>query len=131
MTPDDDDALRLLDPAVLDRLREELDDDAGVWTVFVQTFIAFLPHRTERLRLALTTGDPAGAMDAVLSLKTSSQMVGAERLAALALNLERALRHDILHAEPSRVLPRLAASHLGEIISCGEQTTYLLQKYLA
>jgi HPt (histidine-containing phosphotransfer) domain-containing protein len=98
--------------------------------VFVQTFIALLPHRTERLRLTLTTGDLAGAMDAVLSLKTSSQMVGAERLASLALDLERSLRHDTLHAEPSRVLPRLAASHLGEIINCGQQTIYLLQKYL-
>jgi histidine phosphotransfer protein HptB len=131
MTPDDDGTLRLLDQAVLDRLRDELDDDDGVWKVFVQNFIALLPGRIERLRLTLTTGDLAGAMDAVLSLKTSSQMVGAERLAALALDLERSLRQDTLHTEPSRVLPRLAASQLGEIIRCGRQTTHILLRYLA
>jgi hypothetical protein len=92
MTQDDVNALPLLDPAALDRLRDELDDDEGVWGVFVRNFIAQLPQRTEKLRLALTTGDLAGSLDAVLSLKTSSQMVGAERLAELAMGLERSVR---------------------------------------
>lgn len=130
MTPDDGNALRLLDQAVLDRLRDELDDDAGVWKVFVHNFITLLPNRTERLRLTLTTGDLVGAMDAVLSLKTASQMVGAERLASLALDLERSLRQDTLHTDPARVLPRLAVTHLGELVKCGRQTARILQRYL-
>lgn len=130
MVQDDADAVPLLDPAVLERLRTELDDDDGVWKVFVQNFIEHLPHRTEKLRLALTTGDLTGAMDAVLSLKTSSQMVGAERLAGLAMDLERSLRHESVDAEPARVLPRLAADRLRQIVRCARQTTYLLQKYL-
>ncbi|MCO4276498.1 Hpt domain-containing protein [Pseudarthrobacter sp. HLT3-5] len=130
MAPDEGNDLPLLDPAVLDRLRTELEDDDGVWNVFVQNFIEHLPHRTEKLRLTLTTGDLVGAMDAVLSLKTSSQMVGAERLAGLAMELERALRHETLDSEPARVLPRLAADRLRQIIRCARQTSYLLQKYL-
>jgi len=130
MAPDEGNALPLLDPDVLDRLRTELEDDDGVWKVFVQNFIEHLPHRTEKLRLTLTTGDLAGAMDAVLSLKTSSQMVGAERLAGLAMELERALRHETLDSEPARVLPRLAADRLRQIIRCARQTANILQKYL-
>lgn len=130
MAPDDGNALPLLDPAVLDRLRTELDDDDGVWKVFVQNFIEHLPHRTEKVRLTLTTGDLSGAMDAVLSLKTSSQMVGAERLAGLAMDLERSLRQESADAEPARVLPRLAADRLRPVIRCARHTTYLLQRYL-
>ncbi|QNE15550.1 Hpt domain-containing protein [Pseudarthrobacter sp. NBSH8] len=130
MAPEDVNDLPLLDQAVLDRLRIELDDDDGVWKVFVQNFIENLPHRTEKVRLTLTTGDLTGAMDAVLSLKTSGQMVGAERLAGLAMDLERSLRQESVDAEPDRVLPRLAADRLRQIIRCARQTTYLLQRFL-
>ncbi|MDQ5862403.1 MAG: hypothetical protein M3536_09080, partial [Actinomycetota bacterium] len=67
-------ALPLFDAAVLERLREELGEDDSVWRVFVQNFIALLPDRIRRVQLTLTTGDPAGALDAALSLKTSAQM---------------------------------------------------------
>jgi hypothetical protein len=46
-------------------------------------------------------------MDAVLSLRTSSQMVGAERFAGLALRLEQSL-HQAREDEPAVILPRLA-----------------------
>jgi HPt (histidine-containing phosphotransfer) domain-containing protein len=130
MAQDEYNAVPLLDQAVLERLRTELEDDDGVWKVFVQNFIEHLPNRTEKLRLTLTTGDLTGAMDAVLSLKTSSQMVGAERLARLAMDLERSLRDESIDDEPARVLPRLAADRLRQIIRCARQTTYLLQRYL-
>lgn len=130
MTQDDVNTLPLLDPAALDRLRDELDDDEGVWKVFVRNFIAQLPQRTEKLRLALTTGDLPGTLDAVLSLKTSSQMVGAERLAEFAMGLERLVRSETRHAAPANVLPRLAAAHLKTIMKCSQQTSDLLQRYL-
>lgn len=120
----------LLNPAVLERLREELEGDEGVWRIFVQNFIDHLPERIERLRQTLTTGDLRGAMDAVLSLKTSSQMVGAERLADMSMDLEWALRNDTRNTDAAVALPRLAAGHLRRIKQCGRQTTYLLQATL-
>ncbi|MDR6416979.1 Hpt domain-containing protein [Pseudarthrobacter sulfonivorans] len=129
MTRDDFHAKPLLDPTVVDRLRDELDDSDGVWSAFLHNFIALLPDRTERLRLTLTTGDLAGALDSVLSLKTSSQMVGAERLAELAFDLERSLRSGA-DAEPERILPKLAVAHLRPILKCEQQTANLLSRYL-
>lgn len=130
MTEADGQSPPLLDQSVLERLRAELDDDDGVWRVFVQNFTARLPHRTDKLRLTLTTGDLPGALDAVLSLKTSSQMVGAERLAHLAMELERALRDEPAQSAPGRILPMLAADHLRQIRQCALQTAYLLRRYL-
>jgi histidine phosphotransfer protein HptB len=126
----DDDSAPLLDSSVLLRLREELDGDEGVWKVFIQNFVAHLPARTEKLRLALTTGDSAGAMVAVLSLKTSSQMVGAERLAGLVLELEHLLRVECSDRDPAVVLPRLAAGRLVPIKRCAQQTRYFLERHL-
>ena len=123
----DDDRAPLLDSSVLLRLREELDGDEGVWKVFIQNFVAHLPARTEKLRLALTTGDSTGAMVAVLSLKTSSQMVGAERLAGLAMALEGEIRSEAYAADVTVVLPRLAASFLRPIDQCSRQTMHRLQ----
>lgn len=65
----------LVDPAVLSRLRGELDDDEG-WFLFIQRFIAQLPFRVRKLSTGLLTGDHGLAMDAVLSLKISSQWWG-------------------------------------------------------
>lgn len=79
-----------VDPAVLARLRVELDDDEG-WFLFVRNFLNHLPHRIEKLRRGLAGADYEVAMDAVLSLKISCQMVGAERLAGMALQLQQSL----------------------------------------
>jgi HPt (histidine-containing phosphotransfer) domain-containing protein len=127
MTQSDDAGRPLVDQSVLDRLREELDEDEGYCTVFVGNFIDYLPRRIGRLRLALTTGDLEGAVDAVLSLKTSSQMVGAERLAGLALDLESAIRSDSSRSDVAVVLPRLAAAYLKPIDQCSKQTLHRLQ----
>ena len=123
-----DDAPRpLVDQSVLDRLREELEEDEGYCKVFVGNFIEYLPHRIGRLRLALTTGDLEGSVDAVLSLKTSSQMVGAERLAGLAMDLEGELRNEARHSDVAVVLPQLAAAFLRPINLCSRQTMHRLQ----
>lgn len=129
MTKDHVSAQPLLGSTVLDSLRDEFDDE-GVWTVFAHNFLTLLPDETERLRATLTTGDLPGARDAALRLRTSCQMVGAERLAGLALDLQWSLRLDARHMEPERILPRLAAAHLPRIQRCGRQTTYLLERYL-
>jgi len=123
-----DDAPRpLVDQSVLDRLREELEEDEGYCKVFVGNFIECLPQRIGKLRLALTTGDLEGSVDAVLSLKTSSQMVGAERLAGLAMDLEGEIRSESHEADVAVVLPRLAASFLRPINQCSRQTMHRLK----
>jgi HPt (histidine-containing phosphotransfer) domain-containing protein len=127
MAPSDDAGRPLVDPSVLDRLRDELAEDAGYCNVFVGNFIDYLPIRIGRLRVALTTGDLPGAVDAVLSLKTSSQMVGAERLAGLAIELERSIREDSPHNEPSVSLPQLAVDYLRPINLCCRQTLHRLE----
>lgn len=127
MSTSDDAPRPLVDQSVLDRLREELEEEEGYSRVFVGNFIEYLPQRLARLRLALTTGDLDGSLDAVLSLKTSSQMVGAERLAALALELENEIRAEAGHADMTVALPRLAAAYLRPITQCSRQTTHRLQ----
>lgn len=98
--------------------------------MFVQNYISLLPRRLERLRLGLTTGDLNGSMDAILSLRTSSQMVGAERLADLAWYLEQSLRQEAGQEARDAVLPQLAVIHLRPIRKNARQTAYLLQHYL-
>lgn len=123
----DDVSRPLVDQSVLDRLREELEEDEGYCKMFVTDFLQCLPQRITRLRLALTTGDLEGSVDAVLSLKTASQMVGAERLAGLASDLEREIRSKAREADVAVVLPGLAADFLRPINLCGRQTTHRLQ----
>jgi HPt (histidine-containing phosphotransfer) domain-containing protein len=127
MTPSDDSGWPLVDHTVLDRLREDLGEDEGYCRVFVGNFINYLPHRIGRLRLALTSGDLDGSVDAVLSLKTSSQMVGAERLAGLAIALEGEIRTEGLDDDAAVVLPRLAKTFLRPISRCSGQTMDRLQ----
>lgn len=106
----------------------ELEDSGDGYTrIFVANFIRCFPQRLEKLRLALTTGDLDSALDAVLSLKTSSQMIGADRLASLAATLEVNLRSDSTRSNVASVLPKLAASSLAPIKHCGESTVYRLR----
>jgi len=120
----------LVDHAVLERLQADLDGCDSAWRLFVENFISALPVRIERLRLTLTTGDPAGSLDAVRSLKTASQMIGAERLAGLALHLEMDQHQRTRNADPQVVLPGLAVEHLRRIKERAAQTTYALQTHL-
>lgn len=123
------DAARLVDRSVLDRLGKELDDGGEGYTkTFVANFITCLPGRIERLRLALTTGDLEAAADAVLSLRTSGQMVGAERLALLVMDLEAEMRGGASRSD-TMALPKLAAAFLGPIALCGSQTVHILDQW--
>lgn len=82
----------LVDPAILARLRDELQPGPGICEVFINDYIALLPRRLNRLHQAVECMDLKAAMDAVLSLKTSSLMVGASCLGSLAAELESELR---------------------------------------
>lgn len=82
----------LVDHAVLARLRSDLQPDPGACDSFIRNYIRLLPHRLDNLSRAAESMDADAAMDAVLSLKTSSMMVGASRLGVLAGDLEQRLR---------------------------------------
>ena len=83
--------LPLLDLTVLRQLEEELGD-SGVARSFVRDYIGIWESRIQYLIRSVADDDSEAAMDAVLSLKSSSTMVGGVRLAQLAGELEEAVR---------------------------------------
>lgn len=112
-----------VDPSVLQTLRCELEPDAEYCTVFVNSYIQQLPRRLDRLRHAVEAMDLDAAMDAVLSVKTSSMMVGAAYLGMLAIELETILRHLETHPEVlAEQPPRLQLALLESMDACTDQT---------
>ena len=93
----------VVDHTVLTELQAELGGDPAIIHAFVRNYVALLPWRVSRLHRALDNLDIEDAMDAVLSLKTSSHMVGAVCMNRLATELEMSIR----------LLPN--ASHLPEL----------------
>ena len=91
LTEDLPPAAPLVDPAALQDLGAQLENPA-VAKGFARDYTRMWDQRYRSLASALERGDLAGSMDAVLSLKTSSAMVGGLRLAQLAGELENALR---------------------------------------
>lgn len=123
--------LPLLDASVLARLRAETEDDDGIWRLFVRNFIDQMQPRIEKLRSTLTSGDATCALTAILSLRTSAQMVGARLLAELSLELEHAVRGAAAGPDPASVLPSLAAQYLRRIVHSGQRTREHLEAAIA
>ena len=82
----------LVDRTVLTELQAELGGDPAIISTFVRNYVELLPWRVDRLHHALEKLDIEDAMDAVLSLKTSSHMVGAICMNRLATELEISIR---------------------------------------
>lgn len=87
------DALPLVDQAVLKELEEQLDGPT-VAMRFARDYTDLWEQRFRRLASAVARQDRAAAMDAVISLKISSAMVGGLRLAWLAEQLEHFIRRE-------------------------------------
>lgn len=83
--------LPLIDAAVLDELEDELAG-SGLAQRFARDYAAMWDVRLARLGSAVDSQDEASALDAVISLKISSAMVGGVRLARLAELLEGLIR---------------------------------------
>ena len=111
------DAGPLVDPAALQDLGEQLNSPA-VAKGFARDYAQMWDQRYQSLAGALDRRDPAAALDAVLSLKTSSSMVGGLRLAKLAAELEAAIRGGDLGQ---------AAALLDELAARGSETVNELQ----
>lgn len=83
--------LPLLDGAVLEELGEQLGRPDMAWN-FARDYASMWGPRYRRLVASVERGDLVAALDAVLSLKVSSAMVGGLRLAHLAQMLEATVR---------------------------------------
>ena len=107
----------LVDPSALQDLGEQVNS-AAVAKGFARDYAQMWDHRYESLSTALDRHDEAAALDAVLSLKTSSSMVGGVRLAELAAELEDLIRAGRLE----EAVPRL-----DEVAARGSETVDELQ----
>lgn len=87
--------LPLVDAAVLQDLEEQLGQP-DIARNFANDYAAMLGQRQRRLVASVGREDRAAALDAVISLKVSSAMVGGLRLAHLAERLEAAVREGDL-----------------------------------
>jgi HPt (histidine-containing phosphotransfer) domain-containing protein len=104
--------LPLVDPTVLSSLEQQLNDP-GPAKAFAQDYVIGFGDRFLRLANSIGNADLPAALDVALSLRSSSTMVGANRLSALAASFESAvLTADLETAR--RVLP--------EIERCGLDT---------
>jgi hypothetical protein len=113
--------LPVLDLDVLHELEEDMGS-TGIAHNFARDYINIWNKRRTYLEASVADDDAEAAMDAVLSLKNSAMMVGASRLAQLAVNLERLVRSGDLHAV-RRLLPFVALT--GEQTVCGLKQGYL------
>jgi HPt (histidine-containing phosphotransfer) domain-containing protein len=112
----------LLDVSVLHQLEDELGDRAIART-FANEYIGIWDKRIRNLVRSVEQNDPDAAMDAVLSVKNSSFMVGALLLAELAMEFQRTIRDGDLASAQARV------EHLAEV---GQSTIEAIQqRYLA
>lgn len=108
------------DVTALHRLAHEVGDNSFPH-VFTLKYRQLLGARLARIGGALQSSDLAGALDATLSLKVSSTIVGTRELAALALTIETDLRgHDLAAA-------RLSAAGLDPVAA---RASVALDEYL-
>jgi len=116
--------LPLIDTAVLDELEEELAG-TGLAQRFARDYAAMWDLRLTRLGTAVDRRDEDSALDAVISLKISSAMVGGLRLARLAELLEGLIRQgDFAQGQAMMAgVARDGARTVSEL-----QATYILEK---
>lgn len=78
----------LLDPAALDYLLAELDQDEAALDAFIDAFLLHWPERLRRAEVSVDAADLSAVLDCALSIKVSSDMVGAAWLSRCGGDLE-------------------------------------------
>lgn len=116
--------LPLIDAAVLDELEDELAG-TGLAQRFARDYADMWDLRLARLGTAVDSQDEDSALDAVISLKISSAMVGGLRLARLAELLEGLIRKgDFTQGQAMMAgVARDGARTVSEL-----QATYIMEK---
>lgn len=89
----DEQPVRWVEPEILAELETELDGPE-LARGFARDYAALWDQRFSRLAAAVQAEDHPEALDAVISLRITSAMVGGIRLASLAQALEDAIRRD-------------------------------------
>ncbi|MCD4853069.1 Hpt domain-containing protein [Arthrobacter sp. AK01] len=98
----------VLEPCRLQSLADELGDSTPAIR-FLSTYLSMLPGRILRISNGLCRHDPDASMDAVLSLKISSAMVGALETENQCRAMETMIRED--HFDSAvQALPELQKS---------------------
>jgi hypothetical protein len=115
--------LPLVDAAVLEELEDELAG-SGLAQRFARDYAAMWDQRYSRLAAAVDNQDSDSALDAVISLKITSAMVGGLRLAKLAELLEAVIR--LGDFGQGQVLMERVALDGGQTVS-ELQATYILE----
>jgi len=115
--------LPLVDAAVLEELEDELAG-SGLAQRFARDYAAMWDQRCTRLAAAVDSQDSESALDAVISLKISSAMVGGVRLAKLAELLEVLIRRGDFGQ--GQALMKRVAQDGGQTVS-ELQATYILK----
>ncbi|MFE5836126.1 Hpt domain-containing protein [Arthrobacter sp. NPDC056493] len=113
--------LPVLDLDVLHELEEDMGS-TGIAHNFARDYISIWNKRRSYLERSVEDNDSEAAMDAVLSVKNSATMVGAARLAQLAVDLERLVKRGDLSAARD-LLPCVALT--GEETVSGLKLGYL------
>lgn len=107
-----DGGVPLVDPEVLRDLADKLESPA-IASRFAADYVDLWGLRLSRLAAALARNDFPAAVDAVISLRVASVMVGAGRLAGLAQQVENAVNRGDFTA--GREL-------MAEVSVCGAET---------
>lgn len=94
-----------IENSALRELRQELQNDAAV-DRFVTDFLALLDHRLTELDRLVGQVRHQDAATVLLTIQTSSQMIGAHELAMAAADLRQALE-DPASPETSALLERV------------------------
>jgi hypothetical protein len=91
MSPEAEELIPLVDASILEDLEEELNG-SELAVRFARDYAAMWDLRYTRLAAAVQSQDRAAALDAIISLKITSTMIGGLRLARLAETLETVIR---------------------------------------
>ncbi|YCK82230.1 Hpt domain-containing protein [Arthrobacter sp. D3-18] len=83
----------VLEPCRLQALADELGDSTPALR-FLSTYLSMLPERIRSISSGLCEHDVSASMDAVLSLKISSAMVGALETESQCRAIEQMIRED-------------------------------------
>ncbi|WP_051442010.1 Hpt domain-containing protein [Arthrobacter sp. H14] len=108
---------RFVDAAVLQAFENEIGDPV-IAREFVRDFVGVWADRYEKLATAVARRDRAAALDAVLSIKITSLMLGAALLAELASDLEDLIRQSDMDG---------AIAGMPHLLLCGNQTVEVLR----
>ena len=115
--------LPLVDAAVLEELEDELAG-SGLAQRFARDYAAMWDQRCARLAAAVHSQDSESALDAAISLKISSAMVGGVRLAKLAELLETLIRQGDF-GQGQVMMARVAQDGVQTVSEL--QSTYILK----